>query len=94
MPAYHLQQVEEKRVKALLVHLGIAPLRSHDLGFLLARIVGDEVAPEVFEAANEVSAYAWLTGYPGTPEISQEQINAVQQRVSHIKAFVKARLNS
>jgi len=92
MAAYHLQQVAEKSLKALLVHFQIAPPRSHDLGFLLGRLHQISPPEEVFVAADEVSAYAWVTRYPGAPEITREQVESIWNRVQIIKEFVTSRI--
>lgn len=94
MAAYHLQQVAEKSLKALLVHRDIAPPRSHDLGFLLGRLPGEDVPENIFSAADEVSAYAWLTRYPGAPEVTRENVESIQDNVRLVKDFVARSLGN
>lgn len=46
---FHAQQCAEKAVKALLVHQGKAPPRTHRLGDLLSLLDPNPLAPIVFE---------------------------------------------
>ncbi len=73
LAAYHVQQAAEKLLNAVLIAKGILPPRSHDLVHLLS-LSGELIPPEVDEAAAVTSAYAWLTRYPGFPDIAAEEI--------------------
>lgn len=80
--AYHVQQAAEKYLKAALVSVGITPPRSHDLVQLVSLLPAETVSEEVLDAAGSLSVFAWMTRYPGGPEI--ESYDLVKARKNSI----------
>ncbi len=90
--AYHIQQAAEKYIKASLVEAGLAPPKTHDLEQLFQ--LHPEPAPStlVQHAAAMLSAYAWLTRYPGTPPIEESHVITAESQLATIKAWVLANI--
>lgn len=85
--AYHVQQAAEKRVKAALVASGIAPPKTHDLAQLVNLFPGDDPPESVQESAAMLSAYAWLTRYPGAPPIEETHVSEAEAHLAAIRAW-------
>jgi HEPN domain-containing protein len=88
MAAYHVQQAAEKYIKAALVEAGVAPPKSHDLEQLLALHPVPDASGEVRHAAAMLSAYAWLTRYPGGPTIAESDVTTAGAHLAVIKTWV------
>ncbi len=86
--AYHVQQAAEKYLKAALVSVGITPPRSHDLVQLLSLLSPETVSEEVLDAAGSLSVFAWMTRYPGGPEIESPDLVKAQQEFDLLKTWV------
>jgi HEPN domain-containing protein len=86
--AYHVQQAAEKYLKAALVSVGITPPRSHDLVQLLSLLSPETVSEEVLDAAGSLSVFAWMTRYPGGPEIESHDLVKAQQEFDLLKTWV------
>lgn len=81
---YHAQQAAEKYIKAALVDQGHIPARTHDLQHLLtASAIAYGV--DVGIAAGNLSAYAWLTRYPGGPSLGSEDVEDAEADLITIK---------
>lgn len=85
--AYHVQQAAEKYIKAALVEAGIAPPKTHDLQQLLGLHPGGGAGPLVQQAAAMVSAYAWLTRYPGAPTIGEVDVTRAEADLALIRSW-------
>lgn len=86
--AYHVQQAAEKYLKAALVSVGITPPRSHDLVQLVSLLHAETVSEEVLDAAGSLSVFAWMTRYPGGPEIESYDLVKAQQEFDLLKTWV------
>ena len=75
MAAYHIQQTTEKFIKAALVEAEVAPPKTHDLEQLLQLHPTFTSDTSVQQAASMLSAYAWLSRYPGVPVFSMSDID-------------------
>ncbi|TMJ44133.1 MAG: HEPN domain-containing protein [Alphaproteobacteria bacterium] len=63
--AYHCQQAAEKLVKAVLIHGGIEPAKSHDIDALVGRLSpADRIRPAL-EPLGRFTPYAVPFRYPG-----------------------------
>jgi HEPN domain-containing protein len=63
---FEAQQAAEKAVKAVLLHRGIEPPRTHDLGRLLSALEeSGEAVPADVKAAVELTPFAVIGRYPG-----------------------------
>lgn len=75
---FHAQQCAEKLLKAMMIHEGVAPPRSHDLDYLLGLILSQRPKWEVFRKEFQfLSAYAVEYRYPGetaTKEMAREAL--------------------
>ncbi|MCW5932939.1 MAG: HEPN domain-containing protein [Fimbriimonadia bacterium] len=87
MATYHLQQAAEKHIKAVLVELGIAPPKTHDLVRLLGLFPGTPPPQPVESAAALIGVYAWLTRYPGYPPIDETHFLNVQKEFEVIREW-------
>lgn len=86
--AYHIQQAAEKYIKAALVEAEVAPPKSHDLEQLLQMNSDHEPPDFVLQAAAMLSAYAWLTRYPGAPPIAESDVLSAETQLVTIKEWV------
>lgn len=86
--AYHVQQAAEKYLKAALISVGITPPRSHDLVQLVSLLPAETVSEEVLDAAGSLSVFAWMTRYPGGPEIESYDLVKAQQEFDLLKTWV------
>ena len=69
---FHAQQAAEKALKALLVHHGVTPPRTHNLTVLLEKLPSGCTPPEA-ERLKELTAYAVDARYPqGWGEVTGE----------------------
>jgi HEPN domain-containing protein len=75
---FHAQQCVEKLVKAMMIHWGVVPPRSHDLGYLLGLILPQMPDWEIFRRDFQLlSAFAVEYRYPGetaTKEMAREAL--------------------
>ena len=75
---FHAQQCVEKLLKAMMIHEGMVPPRSHDLSYLLGLILSQRPMWEVFRKDFQfLSAYAVEYRYPGetaTREMAREAL--------------------
>ena len=85
--AYHVQQAAEKFIKAALVEAGVAPPKTHDLPQLLGLYSGAPPSAEVETAAAMISAYAWLTRYPGAPPIDKQAVEKAESDLALVKMW-------
>jgi HEPN domain-containing protein len=91
---YNCQQSAEKVLKAYLVSRRVRPRRTHDLGELVDTCIPlDPSFSTIRQAGAQLSPYAFLFRYPGSPpgpfeSDAQEALRLVRQ----IRAFVAARL--
>ena len=92
LAAYHVQQASEKYIKAVLVESGIPPPKSHDLPYLLSLVKAVQPPTGVAIAASMVSAYAWLTRYPGAPPITEPNVAQAEADAATIKAWALAQI--
>ncbi|CAN1497383.1 COG2250 Uncharacterized conserved protein related to C-terminal domain of eukaryotic chaperone, SACSIN [Fimbriimonadaceae bacterium] len=88
MAAYHVQQAAEKYLKAALVSVDITPPRSHDLVQLLGLLPAERVSYQVLDAAGSLTVFAWLTRYPGGPEIELDDLVKAREEFEIIKTWV------
>jgi HEPN domain-containing protein len=88
--AYHLQQSAEKYIKAALVEAGVAPPKSHDLVQLIGLFPGSAPRQAVEDAAAMISAFAWMTRYPGAPSMSENDFLQAEPEFAAIKAWANA----
>lgn len=65
---YHLQQAAEKSLKAVLIHLGISPPRTHNLKTLVELIPAACSVPDSVALAVSLTDYAVTSRYPGDYE--------------------------
>src|SRR5229473_1340416 len=63
--AYHCQQAAEKLVKAVLIHHGIEPVKSHDIDTLVGRLLQSDSSRQFLEALGRFPPYAVAFRYPG-----------------------------
>ena len=71
---YHCQQTAEKALKAFLTLSQIAFRKTHNLKELGdACTVLDPTLKPIAEMADELTEYAWLFRYPGSPRIPGHQ---------------------
>jgi HEPN domain-containing protein len=87
LAAYHVQQAAEKYIKAALVEAGVAPPRTHDLPKLLGLYPGVAPSTVVQASASMLSAYAWLTRYPGAPPIAEHNVAKAETHLTEIKTW-------
>lgn len=73
--AYHCQQAAEKLLKGLLIGLGTAPRKTHELDLLLqaARTAGQLANIDLDDAAFGLTPFATVSRYPGWGHVSQQQ---------------------
>ena len=75
---FHAQQCVEKLLKAMMIHEGVVPPRSHDLSYLLGLILPWRPMWEVFRRDFQLlSAYAVEYRYPGetaTKDMAREAL--------------------
>ena len=75
---FHAQQCVEKLLKAMMIHEGVVPPRSHDLSYLLGLILPRRPMWEVFRRGFQLlSAYAVEYRYPGetaTKDMAREAL--------------------
>ncbi len=64
-PCYQAQQAAEKAIKAVLIHLGVMPPRTHYLERLLRLLPPDVARPPDVLASVRLTQYAVETRYPG-----------------------------
>ena len=62
------QQAAEKALKAVLLSLGVAISRTHNIGALLDLLPSDTELPIEIDEATILTDYAVLSRYPGTME--------------------------
>jgi len=65
---FHAQQAAEKALKAVLLSLGVAISRTHNIGALLDLLPSDTELPIEIDEATILTDYAVLSRYPGTME--------------------------
>ena len=63
--AYHCQQAAEKLVKAVLIHRGMEPARSHDIDTLIGRLPEADPSRQTLEDLGRFTPYAVAFRYPG-----------------------------
>jgi HEPN domain-containing protein len=63
--AYHCQQAAEKLVKAVLIHRGIEPARSHDIDTLIGRLPQADPSQPILRTLGRFTPYAIAFRYPG-----------------------------
>lgn len=68
--AFMCQQAFEKILKAVVIAKGLEeePPKSHNLGFLLARLNLESIPPDMENVANRLSAYYIESRYPNYKE--------------------------
>jgi len=89
---FHCQQAVEKSLKAFLVWHDEPFGRSHDLGRLGKRAAGlDPTLEPLVEQVVELTKYAWILRYPGSPvRASAQEATAALNRA---KGFFEAILS-
>ena len=90
--AWSFEQAAEKALKAVLIHNGIEPPRSHDLVYLLT-LLGDRytVTPDLRDAALALTTIGPATRYPGEgPEISLEAAQAAEAQAVLIVEWARS----
>lgn len=65
---FHAQQAAEKAIKAVIIHCGGEPPRTHDLRLVLEVLRGRLSVPAEVGVSSELTAYAVQTRYPGEGE--------------------------
>jgi HEPN domain-containing protein len=63
--AYHCQQAGEKLVKAILIHRGIEPMRSHDIDMLIDGLTSTDSLRPILAPLGRFTPYAVAFRYPG-----------------------------
>lgn len=74
LAAYHVQQAAEKLLKAVLAESGTPIPKTHDLVHLVSLMPPQFVPVEVDQAVAQLTAYAWITRYPGGPAIDRAHV--------------------
>jgi HEPN domain-containing protein len=62
---HHCQQAAEKLVKAVLIHRGIEPAKSHDIDALVGRLSRADPIRPALEPLGRFTPYAIAFRYPG-----------------------------
>ena len=70
---YHAQQAVEKSIKAVLIHHGIEPRKTHDIAHLLALLPANAPPPPAAEDMASLTSYAVMLKYPGDYEDVTEE---------------------
>lgn len=74
--AFHAQQAAEKSLKAVLLHAGIDPPRTHNLKLLAEALPANLRLPEDLLRCAELTDYAVTGRYPGEYEpVEQEELD-------------------
>jgi len=63
--AYHCQQAGEKLVKAVLIHRGIEPIRSHDIDMVIGGLPSTDGLRPILAPLGRFTPYAVAFRYPG-----------------------------
>jgi HEPN domain-containing protein len=93
--AFHLQQVAEKMLKALLVARSAPFERIHDLGRLLEVCIGIEASFSLWKPRLvPLSAYAVRFRYPGPNDPTLQEVQAAASVVDDLIQFVLPQLPS
>jgi HEPN domain-containing protein len=88
---YHAQQASEKSLKALVVALGEAPARTHDLKVLLLALRTLGVDGAVVETdALLLTPFAVVARYPGWGQCDEATASAAIDAARRIGNFVQA----
>jgi HEPN domain-containing protein len=72
-PCYDLQQATEKALKAVLIHYGIVPPRTHFLDDLIKLLPPQTPRSADLIASTKLTDYAVVTRYPGQPMVVSEE---------------------
>ena len=70
---FHAQQAVEKSIKAVLIHHGIEPRKTHDIAHLLALLPANAPPPPAAEDMASLTSYAVMLKYPGDYEDVTEE---------------------
>lgn len=89
LAAYHLQQAAEKSLKAAVVEAGMAVPKTHDLVQLVGLLPNTVIPPEVDSAVAMLSAFAWITRYPGGPSIDRTHVEECFIHLEAIKGWIR-----
>ena len=73
---FHAQQSVEKAIKAVLVHLGVAFLKTHNIGVLIDMLPPQFPRGAALDEASLLTDYAVSSRYPGEAEdVTQEELS-------------------
>ncbi len=93
--SWSFQQSAEKALKGVLISLGKEPPRSHDVGFILARVCDScGEAESLRESALLLSEVTPAIRYPGDwPELTAAETRELQTAAEQIVAWAEARVS-
>jgi len=92
---HHAQQTAEKALKALLLHLGIEPPRTHVIVDLLVLLRDAVAVPPQVESARQLTVYATSTRYPdelveATPEDQRTAAEMARATLEWASSIIEA----
>ena len=92
---FHCQQAAEKYLKAYIIHLDLAMIKTHSLSIITQQLKQVDVTIErLEETAASLSEYAVTVRYPDDFEkISEEEAVKAFEQTTEIKKFIALKLN-
>ncbi len=92
---FHAQQAAEKSVKAILIHHGIPPPRTHSIERLIDLLPASTLRTTTLIQAARLTIFATVTRYPsGDESVSVEEYQEAVHLAQDIVNWAEERLNA